>query len=1251
VVLKFIYYKLIVNSMNIKDLSRAIAYSTVVFIVSILLPSSVFASGALSATPTSGNAPLTVSFSVSNVLNTTTTAVLGYGDGSNSGVFTLPPCAASESGCSLNMGHTYESAGTYLATLYPYSTCASGGLRCLLASQILSFVKITVLKGVTNPSVPPVPTGVSATAGSCGTGNITVSWNGSTGATSYTLVDNGSVIYSGSATSYTDTGLSSGSANSYAVIASNATGPSAASAAVSATAPGACSSGGGGTGSSLVVYGSSLQNGFVDGSWANPRNLENTSPVYPGSTNSISVTYSDFSALRFEKAKGVSTSGYTALNFAVNGGSQQGEPLIVQITMGSQLGPVVPIASYCTGGQIPTNAWTLCSIPLSVLGAANTTLTAITLMENAANPMSPMYFDQIALGAPPAAGPSIVSINPISGPIGTAVTLTGYGFTWNNTILLNGNLIIARNVPTSSSEPTVCGNSTNGCQGGMEDTLKFAIPASVAPNCSIGVACPQYMEILQPGSYTISVENSNGTSNAVTFTITGGTTTTPPSAPTGLTAVAGSCGTGSINVSWNASSGATSYTLYRSGVKIYSGSNLTFSDTGLAASASYAYTVTASNSAGTSSYAGTTPPDVSAPGACTVIPSVPTNLKAVAGSCSTGSISISWNASSGTTSYTLYRNNTQIYNGNNLYFTDTDLAAGVSYEYSVTAKNSAGTSGPAATTPPQTTAPNACVTIPPTPTGIIASAGACSTGSIRISWNTSSGATSYVVRRNGTQIYSGTNLTYTDTGLTAGTSYAYTVGASNSAGTSALGGTSPAQTAAPGACVTIPPAPTNLSAVAGSCGTGSITVSWKASSGATSYTLYRSGLKVYSGNGLTFSDTGLSAGTSYEYTVTASNSTGTSAATGTTPPATSAPNACGLSLATQIQAAQTTAGSSAACHVIDVNTSGSDDGFYWEIGNANGIMTDSAGQQAAGSVQPVGTVGTNYTRNTVMLYASASKLISASYILEEKAVDENGTWVLPSQYVPYLNFTSGYTNMVDSCPYVAGVPYTSQFCMDLINPNNGQTYGTLEAANIGHFYYNSGHLQVLAGGGSPTLGNALGLQNDGPSQFTSSILSAFATHNVNPGFSYFAPWPAGAGQGSTAEYATFLQGILQPNNPLVMRSFLNPASSDPYAVCTNPKDPSSLCVSKVANYTPIPERDWDYGVGHWIEDDPRYDDDGAYSSPGKFGYYPWIDATKTYYGVVARYDNGSSNPVQEGYESALCGETIRKAFMTGVVQS
>ena len=75
------------------------------------------------------------------------------------------------------------------------------------------------------------------------------------------------------------------------------------------------------------------------------------------------------------------------------------------------------------------------------------------------------------------------------------------------------------------------------------------------------------------------------------------------------------------------------------------------------------------------------------------------------------------------------------------------------------------------------------------------------------------------------------------------------------------------------------------------------------------------------------------------------------------------------------------------------------------------------------------------------------------------------------------------------------------------------------------------------------------------------------------------------------------------------------------------------------------------GLRRVLEDDPDTGD-GAYSSPGKAGFYPWIDSTKTYYGMVARYDTNSTGTATTApfYMSVVCGEAIRKAFTTGVVQ-
>jgi hypothetical protein len=70
---------------------------------------------------------------------------------------------------------------------------------------------------------------------------------------------------------------------------------------------------------------------------------------------------------------------------------------------------------------------------------------------------------------------------------------------------------------------------------------------------------------------------------------------------------------------------------------------------------------------------------------------------------------------------------------------------------------------------------------------------------------------------------------------------------------------------------TVPGAPTGLT---GTSSASSVSLSWSAPSGATSYNVYRNGSKVGSPTGTSYTDSGLSANTSYSYQVSASNSVG-----------------------------------------------------------------------------------------------------------------------------------------------------------------------------------------------------------------------------------------------------------------------------------------------------------------------------------------------------------------------------------------
>ena len=162
------------------------------------------------------------------------------------------------------------------------------------------------------------------------------------------------------------------------------------------------------------------------------------------------------------------------------------------------------------------------------------------------------------------------------------------------------------------------------------------------------------------------------------------------------------------------------------------------------------------------------PPDTSAP-------SIPQELGATA--ISSTQINLSWSASTdnvGVAGYRVYRGGTAIGITTATSFSDTGLTASTLYTYTVTAydalNNESNQSVPAsattfATPPPDTTAPSV-------PQGLAASAS--STSTINLNWNASTdnvGVAGYRVYRGGTAIGTATATSYSDTGLTANTSY------------------------------------------------------------------------------------------------------------------------------------------------------------------------------------------------------------------------------------------------------------------------------------------------------------------------------------------------------------------------------------------------------------------------------------------------------------------------------------------------
>jgi fibronectin type 3 domain-containing protein len=260
-------------------------------------------------------------------------------------------------------------------------------------------------------------------------------------------------------------------------------------------------------------------------------------------------------------------------------------------------------------------------------------------------------------------------------------------------------------------------------------------------------------------------------------------------------------------------------------------------------------------------------------------PAAPTGLSATAANAQ---VNLSWSAGSGASAYYVKRSTTsggpytQIAAPAATNYTDNNLANGTKYFYVVSAYNSYGQSSNSAEVSATPTAPS-----PPTaPTGLTAITG---NAQVALNWSASSGATSYNVKRSTTSggpyttVSSPTVTNYTNTGLTNGTKYYYVVSAVSAAGESV---NSAQVNATPAAPATPPAAPTGLQATGGNA---QVSLTWAASTGATSYHVKRS---TTSGSGYAqiaaptaanYTDTTVTNGTAYYYVVSALNAVGESA--------------------------------------------------------------------------------------------------------------------------------------------------------------------------------------------------------------------------------------------------------------------------------------------------------------------------------------------------------------------------------------
>lgn len=735
---------------------------------------------------------------------------------------------------------------------------------------------------VTPVAVPGAPTAVTATAGNA---QATVTWTAPTNVgggaiISYTVTSTPGGLTAttadGTTTTATVTGLTNGTAYTFTVTATNSfgTGPASApsNAVTPATVPGAPTS---------VI--ATRGNAQATVSW--------TAPASNGGSAITSYTVtSSPGGFSSTTANGVTTTATVT-------GLTNGTSYTFTVTATNALGTGAPSA--------PSNAVVPASVPgapTGVIATGGNAQATVSWTAPASNGGSAITAYTVT------SSPGGLSATTANGTTTTATVAgltngTSYTFTVTATNAVGtGPASVASNAVTPATVP---GNPTNvtATAGNAQATVSWTAPASNG-----GAAISTYTVTSSPGGLTATTANGSTTTATVagltngiayTFTVTATnsvgtgpasaasnsvTPVGPPGAPTGVTA---SGGNAQATVSWtapasNGGAAITKYTVTSSPGGLTAttadGMTTTATVTGLTNGAAYTFTVTASNSAGTG--APSAPSNTVTPA---TVPGAPTAVTATAGNTQA---TVSWtapasNGGAAITSYTVTSSpgalTVSTANGTTTTATITGLTNGTAYTFTVTATNASGTG--AASTASNSVTPAGP---PSAPTNVAATAG---TAQATVTWtapasNGGAAITSYTVTSSPGGLTAvtanGTTTSATVAGLTNGTAYTFTVTATNPAGTSAA--SNPSNSVTPAAP---PGAPSNVTA---SGGMGQATVTWTAppsNGGAiTGYTVTSTPGALTStvgGGATTATVVGLTNGTSYTFTVTATNWAGTSA--------------------------------------------------------------------------------------------------------------------------------------------------------------------------------------------------------------------------------------------------------------------------------------------------------------------------------------------------------------------------------------